>query len=150
MTWFAHVTVATVVAQEDRYLMVHEHTDNGLVYNQPAGHLEENESLSQAALRETLEETGWHVELTGVLGVHLYKAPANGVTYLRISFAAEPVSEKADAQLDHGIVAARWLTYDELLKLKPELRSPLVLTDIERHRSGAIEPLAMVTNIQVQ
>lgn len=150
MSWYAHVTVATVVAREGRYLMVHEHTDKGLAYNQPAGHLEENESLQRAALRETLEETGWHVSLTGVLGVHLYKAPANGVTYVRVSFAAEPLTEVANAQLDDGIVAPYWLTYEQLLDLQDELRSPLVMLDIETHRQGKVKPLDMVTSIQVQ
>lgn len=150
MTWHAHVTVATVVARQNRYLMVYEHTDNGLAYNQPAGHLEQNESLQQAALRETFEETGWRVTLTGLLGVHLYKAPANGVTYVRISFAAEPVAEVPGAQLDDGIVAPYWLTYEELLARQSELRSPLVLLDVERHRQGMLKPLDMVTSIQVQ
>lgn len=150
MTWFAHVTVATVTIIDDRYLMVYEHTDTGPAYNQPAGHLEENETLQEAAIRETLEETGWRVSLTGVVGVHVYKAPANGVTYVRITFAAEPVSLINNAQLDKGIIEALWLTYEEIVALKTQLRSPLVLADIERLRSGQISPLDLVRDIQVQ
>lgn len=151
MTWFAHVTVATVITIDDRYLMVHEQTDNGPAYNQPAGHLEEDETLQEAAIRETLEETGWRVSLTGVVGIHVYKAPANGVTYVRITFAAEPTTAPiGTVQLDEGIIEALWLTYEEVTALKAHLRSPLVLADIERFRNGQISPLDLVGNIQVQ
>lgn len=151
MTWFAHVTVATVIVVDDRYLMVYEDTDTGPAYNQPAGHLEENESLQDAAIRETLEETGWRVSLTGVLGVHVYKASANGVTYVRITFVAEPSAPPApDATLDAGIIEALWLSYDDILERQSQLRSPLVLADIERYRNGQIRPLDLIANIQVQ
>lgn len=150
MTWFAHVTVATVTEKNGRYLMVYENTDSGSLYNQPAGHLEENETLEQAALRETLEETGWHVTLTGVLGVSLYKAPSNGVTYLRVTFAAEPIAHDADAELDADIIEALWLTYEEVKARHAQLRSPLVIADIERYRSGRVSPLDLIANIQVQ
>lgn len=151
MTWFAHVTVATVTVVEDRYLMVYEHTDAGPAYNQPAGHLEENESLQDAAIRETFEETGWQVSLTGVLGVHVYKAPANGVTYVRVTFVAEPSAPPTpDATLDTGIIEALWLSYDDILERQSQLRSPLVLADIKRYRNGQISPLDLIANIQVQ
>lgn len=150
MTWFAHVTVATVIERDDRYLMVYENTDMGPAFNQPAGHLEENETLEQAALRETLEETGWHVTLTGVLGVSLYKAPSNGVTYLRVTFAANPVTRDDDAGLDVDIIDALWLSYEEIKLRHTQLRSPLVLADIERYRSGRLSPLDLLAAIQVQ
>ena len=73
--------------QDGRYLLVEEIVDGETVLNQPAGHIEENESILEAALRETLEETGWHVELTDLVGIYNYSAP-NGVTYYRFSFAA--------------------------------------------------------------
>ncbi len=91
--WPPHVTVAVVVEQDGRYLMVEEKDEMvaGLVFNQPAGHLDPGEGLLEAALRETLEETGWEVELTGVVGISLATAP-NGITYYRTSFAARPVA----------------------------------------------------------
>jgi ADP-ribose pyrophosphatase YjhB (NUDIX family) len=150
MTWYAHVTVATVVVQNDRFLMVYENAEVGPVYNQPAGHLEENETLEEAALRETLEETGWQVELTGVLGIHLYKAPSNGVTYVRITFVAKPIAPPKDKHLDADIIESLWLTYEEVKARQTELRSPMVLSDIERYRSGDIQPMDLVTSIQVQ
>ncbi|RZA05142.1 MAG: NUDIX domain-containing protein, partial [Moraxellaceae bacterium] len=72
MTWAPHVTVATIVERDNRFLMVYEEADGALVYNQPAGHLDPNETLQDAAIRETFEETGWTVKLTGVVGVNLY------------------------------------------------------------------------------
>lgn len=150
MSWFAHVTVATVIRKDDRYLMVYEHTESGPAYNQPAGHLEENETLEQAALRETQEETGWNVELTGLVGISLYKAPTNGVTYVRVTFAAEAVAPITGAVLDEGIIEALWLTYTEISARAAQLRSPLVLADIERHRNGSLSPLDLVRDFQVQ
>ena len=83
--WHAHLTVACVVERDGRYLMVEERdkASGELVFNQPAGHLEPGETLAAAALRETLEETGWRIELSGVLGMALYTVPTSGVTYYR-------------------------------------------------------------------
>lgn len=83
-----HITVATIIEDQGRFLMAEEFKAGKHVFNQPAGHLEANESLLDAARRETLEETAWEVELTGVVGIYLYTAPSNGVTYQRICFAA--------------------------------------------------------------
>src|SRR5687767_14148251 len=95
--------------------MVEEQVQGRLVLNQPAGHLEPDESLLDAALRETLEETGWHVRLTSFIGAYQWKAPdsaagGSGRHYLRMAFAAEPVSHEPDRPLDVGIAQALWLT----------------------------------------
>ena len=94
MQWQPHITVATVIEDQGRFLLVEEMAEGRAVFNQPAGHLEANESLLQAALRETLEETGWDVELTGVTGIYLYTAPSNGITYQRVCFAAKPLQQR--------------------------------------------------------
>ena len=142
-----HLTVATVVAREDRYLMVREIADGREVINQPAGHVEAGETLQQAALRETLEETGWHVELTGLLGLSHYTSPANGITYYRVSFAAQPRAKQPEASLDDGIIEAPWLTLEELER-SAILRSPLVLSDIRKYRQNRIYPLEFIDNIK--
>ena len=148
MIWTPHVTVATVIAKDDRFLLVHEHTDVGQVYNQPAGHLDPNETLVEAAVRETREETGWNVRITGLLAINLYNAP-NGLTYLRTSFAAAPLGPIANAKLDEEIIEAVWLTYDEIVRRKMQLRSPLVLSDIDRFRAGETYPLELLAHFNV-
>ena len=144
MTWAPHVTVATIVERDNRYLMVYEEADGNKVFNQPAGHLEPNETLQAAALRETLEETGWTVKLTGVVGLNLYTAPSNGITYFRTTFIAEALNQDPTRQLDTGIIEAVWLTYEELLARKDQLRSPMTLQIIEEYRAGRRFPLEVV------
>lgn len=145
-SWLPHVTVATVVADKDRYLLVEERdkTTGELVFNQPAGHLEEDETIAAAALRETLEETGWEVKLTGILGLALYTAPANGVCYYRTTFLADPVAAVEGARLDPDIHAVHWLDYEAILAKSGRMRSPLVLASIEQHRRGICYPLDLI------
>ncbi|RGP57214.1 NUDIX hydrolase [Pseudomonas abyssi] len=125
MRFLPHVTVATIVEHQSRFLMVEEKRDGRIVLNQPAGHLEADETLLQAARRETLEETAWHVELGAVIGIYLFQA-ANGETYQRVCFSAKPISHDADRPLDEGIIRARWMTLDEIADNSAQLRSHLV------------------------
>lgn len=148
MQWSPHVTVATVVEKDGRYLLVHEDSDGSQVYNQPAGHWEEHESLFEAALRETLEETGWRVELTHLLGVSQYLAPNNGFTYLRFTFQAKPLERVPSALLDADIIEAVWLTYEEIEQRAALLRSPLVMADIKRFLSGNKFPLSLIQTLR--
>lgn len=122
MRFLPHVTVATIVEHQSRFLMVEEKRDGRIVLNQPAGHLEADETLLQAARRETLEETAWHVELGAVIGIYLFQA-ANGETYQRVCFSAKPISHDADRPLDEGIIRARWMTLDEIVDNSAQLRS---------------------------
>lgn len=144
MTWAPHITVATIVERDKRFLMVYEESDGKKVYNQPAGHLDPNETLHEAAIRETLEETGWNIQLTGVVGVNLYTAPANGITYLRTTFIADALSHDASRPLDTGIIEAVWLTYEQLLERKEQLRSPMTLQIIDDYLAGRRFPLNVV------
>ena len=144
MTWAPHVTVATIIEHDNRFLMVYEEADGHKVYNQPAGHLDPDETLQQAAVRETLEETGWTVRLTGVVGVNLYTAPANGITYCRTTFIGEALSHDAARALDTGIIEAVWLSYEDLLAKKSQLRSPMTLQIVEDYRAGRRFPLEVV------
>ena len=144
MDWQPHITVATVIEDQGRFLLVEEMADGRAVFNQPAGHLEANESLTEAALRETMEETGWEVELTAVIGIYLYTAPSNGVTYQRVCFAGKALRERPDSPLDEGIIGPRWLTRDELANQPERWRSELVLRCIDDYLQGERFPLSLI------
>jgi 8-oxo-dGTP pyrophosphatase MutT (NUDIX family) len=144
MTWQPHITVATIVEHEGRFLMVEELKGGKLVLNQPAGHLDPNETLRDAAIRETLEETGWDVELTAVTGIYLYLAPSNGVTYQRICFAAKALRHHPERALDTGIVGAPWFTREELASQPERWRSELVLRCIDDYLLGPLHSLDVI------
>jgi 8-oxo-dGTP pyrophosphatase MutT (NUDIX family) len=145
--WQPDVTVATVVVADGRLLCVEERVGGRLVINQPAGHLEPDESLLEAALRETREETGWDVRLTAFLGAYQWKAPETGRHYLRFAFAAEPERHDPARPLDEGIVQALWLTPDELLAARERHRSPLVWQVVADHLSGHRSPLTVLQHL---
>ncbi|MBA4682441.1 MAG: NUDIX hydrolase [Pseudomonas sp.] len=144
MEWHPHITVATVIEDDGRFLFVEEFKAGRLVLNQPAGHLEANESLREAALRETLEETGWDVELTALLGIYLYTAPSNGVTYQRVCFSARPVRHDPERELDSDISSITWLTRDELADQPERWRSELVLQCVDDYLAGISGPLELL------
>jgi 8-oxo-dGTP pyrophosphatase MutT (NUDIX family) len=147
--WQPDVTVATVVVRDGELLCVEEHVNGQLVINQPAGHLEPDESLVDAALRETCEETGWDVRLSAFIGAYQWKAPlqadgSGGRHYLRFAFAAEPVAHDPARTLDDGIVRAMWMTPAALQEATARHRSPLVWQVVEDYLAGRRHPLSML------
>jgi ADP-ribose pyrophosphatase YjhB (NUDIX family) len=144
MEWAPHVTVATIIEQDGKYLLVHEYDSfrQQMVYNQPAGHWDEGETLRDAAIRETREETAWDITISAWLGLYSYLAPSNGYTYLRVAFVGH-AQQYLDTPLDEGIREAVWLDYETILAKNSagELRSPLVLKVIEDYRAGRRLPL---------
>ena len=140
--WMPSVTVAAVALQHGKFLMVEEETEAGIRLNQPAGHLEEGESLESAVIRETLEESAYHFTPEALLGVYLGKG-ANGITYLRFAYIGTVVGPE-DRPLDEGIIRALWLTPEELRARKDEHRSPLVLRCMDDALRGQRFPLAAV------
>ena len=145
--WQPDVTVATVVVSDGRLLVVEEAVAGKRVLNQPAGHLEPDESLVEAALRETREETGWEVRLTGFVGAYQWKAPETGRHYLRFAFAAEPVAHDPGRALDDGIIQALWLTPAELQAQAERHRSPLVWQVVADFLGGRRFPLDLLQHL---
>jgi len=150
--WQPDVTVATIVVDDGRLLCVEERVNGSLVINQPDGHLEPDESLQQAALRETLEETGWDVRLTAFIGAYQWKAPVNpdgsgGRHFLRFAFAAEPMSHDPGRELDDGIVRTLWLSPPELDQIRDRHRSPLVWQVVADYLAGQRHPLSTLRQL---
>ena len=144
--WTAHVTVATVVEKDGKFLFVEEHTKGvtHTVFNQPAGHVEANETIIEAAIRETMEETGHTVEVTNLLGMYTYTPPMfPDRTYYRFCFLATSIAHDPDAELDTGIVGAVWMTLDELIE-SARARSPLVIKAVQDALSGQKYPLSLI------
>ena len=145
-TWTPHVTVATVVEKDGHFLFVEEHSEGvtHTVFNQPAGHVESVETLIQAAIRETLEETGHTVEIDALLGIYTYTPPMfPDRTYYRFCFLAHSVNVDLNAPLDTGIVRAVWMNLDELQETA-RARSPLVTKAIQDALSGQRFPLSLI------
>jgi len=138
------ITVATIVEREGKFLMVKENSEGRLVYNQPAGHVELNESLLEAAIRETLEETAWHVNLEELLGIYQYASPSNGITYIRHCFIAKAIEPRTERDLDEGIFEAVWASLEELEQREHQMRSPLVLEVIRDYLRGVRHPLSVI------
>jgi 8-oxo-dGTP pyrophosphatase MutT (NUDIX family) len=142
------VTVAAVVERDQRFLLVEERVAGAFVLNQPAGHLEPNESLVEAVIRETLEETGFRLMPQHLLGIYLWHSAEAGKSFLRVAFVGEAQAPATPAKLDEGIVAVHWLTRNQLLARSAELRSPMVLQCIDDYRAGVRHPLDCLAHLR--
>lgn len=144
--WTPHITVATVIEKNGQYLLVEEQTEGIVhpVFNQPAGHVECGETIAEAAIRETREETGYDVVLSHLIGIYTYTPPMfPDRTYYRFCFAANIVKQIPNAHLDADIIRTHWMSFDELL-LTGQARSPLVLKAIQDAQNGQKFPLSMI------
>ena len=142
-----NTTVAAIIERNGRFLLVEESTDRGNRFNQPAGHLEDNESLIDAVIRETMEETAYEFMPTSLLGVYLWKHNLNDTTYLRFAFIGNVGVNYPMQELDTGIVRAVWMTIDEIREKASLMRSPQVLMCIEDYLAGKRYPLELITNL---
>jgi len=139
--WRPHVTVATVVPRDGRFLLVEEDVRGRIVINQPAGHLDPDEAIQAAAVRETLEETGWEVALDCLLCVQQWRNADSGRQFVRFTFGAMPVRHDPGRRLDDGILRSLWLTREEILAESARLRSPMVLASVDDWIAGHRLPL---------
>ncbi len=141
------VTVAAVVERDGRYLLVEEHTPEGLRLNSPAGHLEPGESPLQGVVREALEETACRFAPEALVGVYLARLRRGDedITYLRFAFCGTVGEPEPGRALDHGIVRALWLTPQEIEASRERHRSPLLWRCVADHRAGRRYPLQLLS-----
>lgn len=146
--WKTEITVAAVIERDGKFLVVEEMVSDHLVYNQPAGHLDEHETLVEAVVRETYEETAYTFEPEAITGIYVWKSPRRGTTIMRTAFCGQVVAHDSNAKLDDGIRQAVWLSRDELEK-SARLRSPFVLRCIDDYLSGTRHPVSLVNHLGV-
>jgi ADP-ribose pyrophosphatase YjhB (NUDIX family) len=147
MQWKPHTTVAAIVENNGKFLLVEEITDRGNRFNQPAGHLEDNETLLEAVVRETLEETAYEFKPEALLGVYHWKHEHNTTTYLRFAYIGSVSNHQPELALDDGIIRTVWMTIEEIRSKAMLMRSPQVITCIEDYLNGQIFPLSVVTHL---
>ena len=150
MAFNPEVTVAAVVECDSRYLLVEERITGRLVLNQPAGHLEDRETLLDAVVREAREETAWRFVPTALVGTYLWRSPDTGRSFLRFAFCGTVNDLRADQALDTGIVRAVWLSREQILNQQARLRSPLVLRCIDDYLLGRRQPLDSVSALDLE
>ena len=145
--WKPNATVAAIVEQNGQFLLVEENTSRGKRFNQPAGHLEDNETITQAVIRETLEETAYDFTPEALLGIYHWKHDHNDTTYLRFAFIGTVTNHHPEQALDDGIIRAVWMNIDEIREKNALMRSDQVLTCFEDYLAGKHYPLATITHL---
>lgn len=144
MTWKPHVTVASVIEKNGQFLLVEETINGQNVLNQPAGHLEPGESLIDAVIRETLEETAWDFRPDYLTGIYRFPSASENKIFLRFNFAGQALQHHPELSLDTGIEQALWMTVEEIQQQKHRHRSPLVQQAIEDFQAGKNFPLSIL------
>jgi ADP-ribose pyrophosphatase YjhB (NUDIX family) len=142
--WKPNTTVAAIMERDGRFLLVEEETSQGLMLNQPAGHLEEGETLAQAVMREALEETARAFTPTALVGLYKWQSLKSAITYLRFAFAGTVGAHDATRALDAGIVRALWMTREEIAASRARHRSPYVLACVDDYLAGRCYPLELL------
>lgn len=146
MQWKPNVTVAAIAEQDDCFLLVEENADGLVVFNQPAGHLEKDETLITAVKREVMEETAWEYEPENIVGIYLYPNPHNEIVYLRVCFYGKCIKHYPEKILDNEIIRTVWLSREELEVNKDAMRSPMVLGCIDDYLAGKNYPLDILNH----
>lgn len=147
--WKPNVTVAALIEREGRFLLVEEDTSDGLLLNNPAGHLDPGETPEQGVIRETLEETACRFTPEGFLGMFMsrFRRTRTGedTTYLRLAYFGTVSEPDPALPLDEGIIRTVWMTADEIRACPERHRSPLVLECLEAYLAGHRYPLDILT-----
>jgi 8-oxo-dGTP pyrophosphatase MutT (NUDIX family) len=145
--WKPNTTVAAIIERNGKFLLVEEKTDRGNRFNQPAGHLEDGETLIAAVIRETMEESAYEFTPEFLLGIYHWKHSHNDTTYLRFAFIGKGGVHYPMQELDDGIVQAVWMDVDEMRDKANLMRSPQVLQCVEDYIAGKRYPLQVVTHL---
>jgi 8-oxo-dGTP pyrophosphatase MutT (NUDIX family) len=148
MVWKPNTTVAAIVEQDGKFLLVEEDTADGVRFNQPAGHLERGESLLEAVIRETREESAYLFEPQALLGIYQWHHPQKDITYMRYAFIGAVSDHDPQQPLDSGIRRALWMSLEEIRACRALHRSPQVLTCIEHYLAGQRFPLNIITHLE--
>ena len=144
------ITVAAIAETDGRFLLVEERINRRLVFNQPAGHVEQGESLLTAVVRETREETAWRFEPKSLIGVYLWRSPDSGITTMRFAFSGTVDDHQPSQALDDGIICTHWMSRTDLQHREQRLRSPLVMRCIEDYLTGQRQPITAVGHLDLQ
>ncbi len=139
--WKPNVTVSAIIERDGKFMMIEEFSHGRLVYNQPAGHLEDDESLFQAVEREVREETAWGFKPEMAVGLYMHPSPSSDITYLRICFTGSCHDYQQDLPLDDGIHKVLWMSIEEIRQNVDRLRSPIVLHCLNDYLAGNRFPL---------
>jgi 8-oxo-dGTP pyrophosphatase MutT (NUDIX family) len=142
--WKPNVTVAAIAERDGHFLLVEEQTEDGIRFNQPAGHLDQGESLVDACRREAMEETAWNFSPTSLVGIYQWPRPVGDITYLRFAFAGEIGQKETGRHHDEGILRAVWMTPEEIQATRQRHRSPLVWQCVEDWLAGRRYPLDLI------
>jgi ADP-ribose pyrophosphatase YjhB (NUDIX family) len=142
--WKPNVTVAAVLERDGSFLLVEEQTADGIRHNQPAGHLEAGESLLDAVIRETLEESAWHFTPSALIGIYQYRQATSGIAYLRFAFTGELTGHDAGRKLDTGILRTLWMPTAEIRANRAKHRSPLLMQCVDDYLAGRRHPLDLL------
>jgi len=148
MIWKPNTTVAAVIERDGKFLMVEEETSQGVRFNQPAGHLEPDESFLDAVAREVLEESAYYFVPQHLLGIYRWHAPESDITYVRFAFGGIVTGHDKYRRLDNGILRAVWLSREEVCSTQSRHRSPLVLRCIDDYIEGKLFPLDVLVNYE--
>jgi len=126
--------------------MVEERDGDRTVYNQPAGHVENKESIIDAVSREVKEETAWDFTADYICGLYKWRKQDNDTTFIRICFAGSVTNHQPEQELDDGIISANWLPFEQLSGLDEQrMRSPMVRQCITDFINGTRYPLEFIT-----
>lgn len=142
--WRPSATVAAVIERDGRFLLVEELQDGRRVLNQPAGHLDPNETLIAACVREVLEETAHRFEPKALVGIYRWTYAPSDVTFLRFCFSGRVLGTEARV-LDKEILALHWLTAEELRARSAMHRSPLVQQCVDDYAAGRNFPIEVLS-----